>query len=105
MKKRRSLRDVVGRRASLVASAQAQRERLAGEVQALRGATVWVDRGMKGASYLREHPLVLVGAGVVVLVVFRRPLVRGGWLRLIQRGFVVWRGFLAVRSLAGRLAR
>lgn len=105
MRKRRSLREVLGRRASLVASAQVQRERLAREFQALRGATVWVDRGMQGASYLREHPFVLIGAGVVVLVVFRRPLARGGWLRLIRRGFVLWRGFLAVRSLAVRLAR
>lgn len=104
MKRRRSLRDVLGHRASLVATAQAQRERLSREFRALRGATVWVDRGMKGASYLREHPLVLVGAGVVVMVVFRRPLARVGWLRLVQRGFVVWRGFLAVRSLATRLA-
>lgn len=104
MSERRSLGEVLGRRESLVASAQAQRERLAQECQALRGATVWVDRGMKGAGYLREHPLVLIGAGVVVLVVFRRPLARVGWLRLVQRGFVVWRGFLAVRSLRARLA-
>jgi hypothetical protein len=60
---------------------------------------------MQGATYLRQHPLVLIGAGVVVLVVLRRPLARGGLVRLIQRGFVLWRGFLAVRSLALRLAR
>ncbi len=105
MMKRRSLRDVQGRRASLVASAQVQREQLAGDFRALRGSTVWVDRGMRGASYLREHPLILIGAGVVVLVVFRRPFARGGWLRWIQRGFVLWRGVTAVRSLALRLGR
>jgi hypothetical protein len=105
MTKRRSLGDVLGRRTSLVARAQSQREQVAQEFRALRGATVWVDRGMRGANYLRAHPFVLVGAGVVVLVVFRRPLARGGWVRLIQRGFVAWRGVLALRTLAVRLAR
>ncbi|HQR53068.1 MAG TPA: YqjK family protein [Burkholderiales bacterium] len=103
--RRRSLREVLGRRASLVESAQSQREWLARDFQALRGPTRWVDKGMEGAHYLRQHPLVLVGAGVVVLVVLRRPLVRGGWLRLIRRGFVLWRGFVTVRSVAMRLAR
>jgi hypothetical protein len=105
MTTRRSLPEVLGRRASLVAHAQSQRERLSAEFRGLRGASVWVDRGMTGAAYLREHPLVLVGAGVVVLVVFRRPLARGGWVRLIQRGFVAWRGFLALRAIGARLTR
>jgi hypothetical protein len=99
------VRDVTRRKEFLVAHAQAQRERVAEEIRSLREATVWVDRGRKGASYLRAHPLVLVGAGLVVLVVFRRPLVRGGWVRLIQRGFVAWRGFCALRAVAVRLAR
>jgi hypothetical protein len=105
MKKRRTLPEVLGRRASLVASAQSQRERLTEDFLALRRATRWVDKGVQGATYLRQHPLLLVGAGIVTLLVLRRPLARGGWLRLIQRGFVVWRGVVAVRTLALRLAR
>lgn len=104
MKKRPSLREVLGRRATLVESAQWQRQRLAQDFRALRGPTLWVDKGIEGAHYLREHPLVLVGAGVVVLVIFRRPLVRGGWLRLVRRGFVIWRGIATIRSVAMRLA-
>jgi hypothetical protein len=105
MRRQRTLPEVLGRRASLVASAQSQRERLTEEFLALRRATRWVDKGVQGANYLRQHPLLLVGAGVVTLVVLRRPLVRVGWLRLIKRGFVVWRGVAAVRMLALRLAR
>jgi hypothetical protein len=104
MRKRLSLQDVAHRRAELLARAQAERERVAGEFRSLRGATVWVDRGMEAAKYLRAHPLVLAGAGIAVLVVFRRPFLRGGWVRVIQRGFVAWRGILALRAVAVRLA-
>lgn len=105
MRKRRSLREVLGRRASLLASAQSQREQVAQDFRALHGPTRWVDKGMEGVDYVRQHPLVLVGAGVVVLVVLRRPLKRGGWIRLIRRGFMIWRGIVTVRSVAMGLAR
>jgi hypothetical protein len=60
---------------------------------------------MEAAAYLRAHPLVLAGAGVLILVVFRRPFLRGGLVRVIERGFVAWRGFLALRALAVKLDR
>jgi hypothetical protein len=105
MRKRPSLRDVLDHRAQLVARAQVQRQTIAGDLQVLRGLTAWVDRGIEAGTYLRAHPVVLVGASVVILVVFRRPLLGGGWMRVIRRGFVAWRALLALRGVAVRLAR
>jgi hypothetical protein len=106
MKRRPSLEEVLLRRAELIERAAFQRARMADDLEALRGVAAWVDRGADAINYLRSHPLALGGAVVVVLLVLRRPLLRGGGLvRAVRRGFVAWRTFVALRALALRLAR
>ncbi len=100
-----SLREVLERRGRLLARAEVERARLGEDFGALRGFVNWVDRGREAAAYLRAHPLAVAGAGVALVVVFRRPLFRGGWLRVIRRGLVAWRSVVALRALAARLGR
>jgi len=105
MSQRPSLEEVLRRRAQLVERAQFQRGRVAADMQALRDATAWVDRGVEAIAYLRAHPLALAGIAIVALLVLRRPLFSMGLLRFARRGFFAWRGVLALRALALKLAR
>ena len=105
MTHRRSLEEVRWRRAQLVERAAVQRGRVADEMQALRDATAWVDRGAEAIAYLRAHPVALAGIVIVGLVVLRRPVFGGGVARVARRGFIAWRGAVALRALALKLAR
>jgi len=105
MKKRPSLQEVLRRREQLLERARTQRERIGESVAGLQGVVSCIDRGLEAVAYLRAHPLALAGAGMAVLVVLRRPLLRGGLLGIVRRGFMAWRTMLAVRSVALKLAR
>jgi hypothetical protein len=105
MSQRPSLEEVLRRRSQLVERAAMQRERFPEDTQGLRTAMGWFDRGAEAVAYLRAHPLALAGVAIVALVVLRRPLLGGGLVRVAKRGFVAWRGVVALRSLAQKLGR
>jgi len=105
MRKRPSLEEVLRHRQQLIECAEAQRERIGEALAALRAEASWIDRGLEAGTYLRSHPLVLVGGAIAVLLVLRRPLLRGGLLGIARRGFLAWRIVHSVRSLALKFAR
>jgi hypothetical protein len=79
------------RRDRLLAMIAAQRERIARDAEPLRQPLALVDQGLQVVRYVRRHPLVLAGAGVLLLLT--RPRRAATWLR---RG---WMGWLLLRRV------
>jgi hypothetical protein len=77
------------RRDRLLALIAAQRERLAQDAEPLRRRLAIVDQGLQAVRYVRQHPLLLAGAGALLLLT--RPRGAVAWLR---RG---WMGWLLLR--------
>jgi YqjK-like protein len=73
------------RRQQLVAQAAVQRISLAHDLEPWRARLVLADRGIAGLRYIKSHPILMVGA-VLLLAALRQGRV-GKWL---QRGWVVW---------------
>lgn len=103
--KRYDLDEILARRAELVNRAAAQRRKLTRDFNAVKSASAWVERVASAVAYLRANPIVLGGAALALVVVVRRPLLRGGLLGLLRRGFVVWRTYRSLRTLALRIGR
>ncbi len=83
---REQLIEIARRKERLIARAELQRAAIAVSVQQLQGPIAVVDRGLKIARFLREHPL-LVAVVIGVATVFRgRSL-----LSLAGRGLAAWR--------------
>jgi hypothetical protein len=85
--------DLMHERERLLARCDAQRDDLAALMPQFDTPFKFADRGIAGARYLREHPLVL-GAVVALLAVLRRR----GALKWSQRAFVAWRAYRAFRT-------
>lgn len=81
------------RRGQLTARIAAQRTVLAQHSQALKTLCATGDQVTHGVRWLREHPLA-VGGGVALLAALRP---QRGW-RWAKRGFLVWRGWQALRK-------
>jgi hypothetical protein len=81
----RKLARLAERREHLVAQAAAQRTALAQNVAPWRAPLALADRGVAALRYIRHHPVLMVGATLIVAA-FRTKRA-GGWLR---RGWVVW---------------
>ncbi len=73
------------RRQQLVATSAAQRATLAGTLEPWRARLARVDRGVAVLRYVRSHPILWVGASLL-LAAFR-PRRVGRWL---QHGLMTW---------------
>lgn len=82
------------RRRWLVSQAAAQRLVLAQEMEQWKPRLALADRGIAVFRYVRRHPALLAGAGVVALLL--RPKRGGVWL---QRGLIAWQLVSRLRSL------
>jgi len=79
------LTQLAKRRQQLVAQAAAQRTTLAYTLEPWRARLSLVDRGVAVLSYVRRHPVLMVGASLLVAALRRRRI--GRWL---QHGLMVW---------------
>ena len=99
-----ALAEILGRRARLLAEADAQRHALAQGIAVCRSVLVVVDRGMVGAAGLRARPYVVVAAATAIAVL--RPRLALEWS---ARLLTLWRvGRLlydAIKPAAGERAR
>ena len=86
------LTELAQRRATLVARAAAQRAVLSQAYAPWRGPLAIVDQGLVAVRYVRNHPALLVGVAVLVMVL--RPRRVAQWL---ERGWVAWGAALAVK--------
>jgi YqjK-like protein len=82
------------RRASLIALAQAQRLRLAADVEPWRRPLSIADRGIAAARFIGSHPVWTVGAAVAPVALRTAGLAT--WFR---RGLMAWQ---IVRGLRDR---
>ena len=81
-----ALAEILGRRARLLAEADAQRHALAQGIAVCRSVLVVVDRGMVWAAWLRARPYLVVAAAAAIAVL--RPRLALEWsARLIT----LWR--------------
>jgi len=85
------------RRAKLIALAEAQRRRLAADVEVWRRPLGLADRGISAARFVANHPAWIAGAAMAPLAF--RPTRLGTWFR---RGFLA---FQFVRQLRAREPR
>jgi hypothetical protein len=69
----------------LVAQAAAQRIALAQNMEPWRARLALADRGVAAVRYVRRHPVLLVGAALVLVALRPRHAVK--WL---QRGWLLW---------------
>jgi hypothetical protein len=99
-----ALKEILERRACLVADAEAQRQTLVGDLDACRSVIVVVDRGIALARWLRARPYLVVAAVTAIAVL--RPRFALAWsARLVT----LWRAgrflYEAVKpSIAGHAA-
>lgn len=82
------------RRQRLVAQAAAQRAVLAQQAAPWRPRLALADRGVAVLCYVRRHPALLAGAGVLVAAL--RPRISGIWL---QRGLMLWQVVSSLRAV------
>lgn len=88
------LERIAERRRVLVSQAAAQRFVLGQEVAQWKPRLALADRGIAVFRYVRRHPALLAGAGVVAMLL--RPKRGGVWL---QRGLIAWQLVSRWRSL------
>lgn len=81
-----ALEDILNRRARLVAEADAQRQSLAGELEACRHVLKVADRGIAWAGWLRARPYLVVA--LVTAIAVLRPKLAFAWSARIV---TVWR--------------
>ena len=81
------------RRNRLIAQAAAQRTSLAQNIEPWRVPLAQADQGLAALRYLRDHPVWIVGAGVLLAVL--RPVRALKWL---GRGWVAWQMMKKMRG-------
>lgn len=74
------------RRERLVSEAERQRVQLTQTVDTLRAPLAMADKGVAAISYIKTHPLLMVG-GSAVLMKILRPSRIGKWF---SRGLFAW---------------
>ena len=87
------LTQLAKRRQQLVAQAAAQRTTLAYTLEPWRARLSLVDRGVAVLSYVRRHPILMVGASLLLAAL--RPGRVGRWL---QHGLMLWQIGRRLRS-------
>jgi len=95
-----ALAEILGRRARLLAEADAQRHALAQGIAVCRSVLVVVDRGMVWAAWLRARPYVVVAAATAIAVL--RPSLALEWS---ARLLTLWRVGRRAVSAPGRPLR
>lgn len=87
------LLELAARRGALGVRIATQRRTLAHEAEALSGVFSAADAVLRGAEWLKQHPMA-VGAAVAGAVVVRPRRA----FRWAKRGFLVWRGWRTLRN-------
>lgn len=87
------LQRLAERRNRLVTRAAAQRAMLARQLVPWQPRLALADRGIAAFRYVRRHPALLAGAGVLVAAL--RPRVSSVWL---QRGLMLWQVARSLRA-------
>ena len=87
------------RRATLVAQAGTQRESVIAFVERAEVATAWLDQAASAGRWLRERPL-LVAAAVMLLAILRPRRT----LKWLAAGFSLWRSWKSLRGFLRQLA-
>lgn len=87
------LQRLAERRNRLVTRAAVQRLMLARQLAPWQPRLALADRGIAVFRYVRRHPALLAGAGVLVAAL--RPRLSGVWL---QRGLVLWQVARSLRA-------
>lgn len=82
------------RRERLVAQAASQRAALAQNIEPWRVPLALADQGLAALSFIKRHPVWIVGGGVLLATLQRNRV--GKWL---ERGWVTWQ---IVQKLRGR---
>ncbi len=81
-----ALAEILGRRARLLAEADAQRHALARGIAVCRSVLVVADRGIAWATWLRARPYLVVAAATAIAVL--RPRLALEWS---ARALTLWR--------------
>jgi len=81
-----ALAEILGRRARLLAEAEAQRHALAEGIAVCRSVLVVADRGIAWATWLRARPYLVVAAATAIAVL--RPRLALEWS---ARALTLWR--------------
>jgi len=82
------LAQIHARRERLLAKAAAQREEVALLLAPWQAPLAFADKGLTVATYLREHPSIVIVAVAALVVLSPKRAYR--WAR---RSFAVWRGY------------
>lgn len=90
----RELQRLAERRNRLVTLAATQRMVLARQTVPWQPRLALADRGIAAVRYVRRHPALLAGAGLLAAVL--RPRLSSVWL---QRGLMVWQLARSLRQL------
>lgn len=90
----RELQRLAERRNRLVTEAAAQRLVLARQMAPWQPRLALADRGIAALRYLRRHPALLAGAGLLAAAL--RPRFSSVWL---QRGLMLWQVARSLRQL------
>jgi hypothetical protein len=94
------MQDIMQTRAQLLARIAAQREQLTSVSVRLRAPLAIVDQGLVAARYVRSHPLILVGAAAVVVVLAIR---RSSVLSVANGALRLWNLYNSTRSAAAKV--
>lgn len=93
----KKLAQLTARRESLVAKVAEQRNTLGETIEPWRMPLARVDQGLAIVRYFRQHPVLIVGAGLVIAAL---PLGRAG--KWASRGWMVWQMVNKLRSPTDR---
>ncbi len=85
--------EVAVRHGALRARIAAQREDLTKHVAPLESALGGADKALTGVDWLKHHPAAVAAAAAILVVLSPKR----AW-RWSKRGFIVWRGWQAVRK-------
>ena len=85
--------EILRQREHLLIRCDMQRRDLAMFAQQSAGAFKAVDRVLGVVNFFRKYPMMLAVTAAGLAVIQRRSL--WGWVR---RGFLIWRGYRALRS-------
>lgn len=89
----KKLAQLAARRESLVARVEEQRNILGENIEPWRIPLSRVDQGLEVVRYIRRHPVLLVGGGLLVAAL---PLGRAG--KWASRGWMVWQMINKLRA-------
>lgn len=78
------------RRERLVSETEKQRNQLAQAVDGLRAPLAMADKGLAAISYIKKHPVWMVGGGVIGSSILMKVLQPGRLGKWFGRGLFAW---------------